>query len=388
MNFKSLLSKALLLSVLAQSLFVSSASAAGPAVTITSKGPAASDLPIGGTEIPVLGFTISTTQDITFDSFAFSLDMSSDRGNIEAGLLNSQGAALSNVDDIKLVDVTTGFTLVGPLDAEDLTSILGGKRTITEKKDDAKAYGIFTDDFSMQAGDTLNVALMVDIAYNRSLDGSNLTAALELGTSYPVIEDSANNVLDNNLELYPTVPLVGSLMTLKASSLEVTLNSSVVSASVPGGTTGVPFLALDFSCGDISFCKVTDLSLQGLLDDNGGGDSFSVSQTGADHGTYLDDYVSNFWLMDSNGLILAGPENVSSAFKLNFNTSFSVAPSNSMTIYLVGDLHTAYLDNDSENIAFALLSGSQITVEDQNGNAFPAKGSVNLKPLVYVTTVQ
>lgn len=197
-----------------------------------------------------------------------------------------------------------------------------------------------------------------------------------------------------------TVVVVGGLAYFFASSSSlqgvfmptpkviVSLASSPVSGDLVVPSSDQQVLGFKLQCKSRTACLVTDLGFQGYLDDDGDASSLVSSSASTTHGSRLSDYVDDVKIVDSSSNVVAGPDSVSSSFKVSFTDSFSIPANTTNTYYVVVDTDAAaYADGDAENIAFSIKS-SQVVAEDASGNSMTVTGQANGGKLVQFETVQ
>lgn len=174
----------------------------------------------------------------------------------------------------------------------------------------------------------------------------------------------------------------------RRNGIKISTTATPVNATVIAGTTSVQFSGFTLECASKLDCTVTDLTIQGYLDDDGDGSYLSSDSSTTAHGSGLSDYVSNVYIVDSTGTVVDGPESISTTFKTYFNSiSYTIPSKSSVSFYIVGDLSVkAFEDGDAENIAFGILSSSDVVTEDSDGNALTGIGRANTPPTVYMTT--
>ncbi|MFA5792275.1 MAG: hypothetical protein WC897_00190 [Candidatus Gracilibacteria bacterium] len=388
--FKTLFARFLLVGIFAQFLVVSPVSADAPSVIITRSGPASTSYATGAKDVALLNFTIITDSEITFNSFPIGLDMSSDASDSSAGLLSEGSTA--NITDIKITDADTGDTIFTAVDANALTTALGGSTLIDETSDDATSYYLFTDELTMGAGTYRNFVLSVDIASEVALNGGTIVASMPLGTTYPVMEDADGNTIVNSDSLIPTLTMTGNTMTISAPSLSMALTSTPTPGSniYMKGADNVPFVGMAFTCGSASDCVISDLIVQGYYDDEGDADDFDTAYDSmSGHGTSLTSVVSSIWLKDSAGSLVGTSEAINpSTYRATFSSlTYTIDAGDTEVLYVMGDISTsAFANSDAENIAFGISSGPCVTAEDSSGSVISVTGSVNTAPITYVTT--
>lgn len=375
----------------------------GGDITISSGGPASTDVAVNSKDVQLLAFNVTSVANVTFKNFAVGLDASE---NAAAGGLLSSSTA--NFTDIKVINTKTGETLMGPVDVTSFTNESVGSSSTVEESDSSdtgsgtdadQAYYLFTDEFTMDAGESLDLALTADIANNTSLNTDTLVASLQIGSTYPQVKDVNNKTLTNSSSLVPSSVITGKTMTVKSSSLTLSrtstpvTNASATTNTKVKGTDNVQFVGVNFACGSSSSCKITDLTLTGYLDDNGNASAFSSTGTGADHSTLLNSYVGSVRLEDGAGKVIVPAKSVQSNGTVVFNNlALEIKAGETLPLYVVGKLSTnSYANGNAENITFGISSTSNVTAEDAAGNAIATvTGTVNTSHSAttgtYVTT--
>jgi len=368
----------------------------GGDITITSNGPASMDLAINGSDITLMNFDVASVTDATFKNFPISL--TAGETVAASGLLNSTTA---NITDIKIVDTETGEEIFTAVDSNVFVTSDGGSTAIGEHTtsdddagdtDDDQAFHLYTDDWMPEAGSEYSLALMVDIENNSSLADDTLTATLELGSSNLEIRDVNNKTVTNSDVLVPASAITSKTHTMRSPSLALSLASTPVSDTYVKGAQDVKFTGVVLACGDASDCRITDMTLQGYLDDDGSADNFGdASSDTLDNDTAdLNSYVGSIWLEDAEGNVVDGPESVNgTTYSATFSSiDWTLEAGATEVLYVMGDISSdAYKDDDVENIAFGIDSTADITVEDEDGNTFTPTGTINTAPAsgTYVT---
>lgn len=185
--------------------------------------------------------------------------------------------------------------------------------------------------------------------------------------------------------------LQGSFGSVAPDTLTMSLRSSPVSGSVVGGSDEVDFTGITLDCTVSLGCTVTDLTLQGFLDDEGDHNDWDTAQDASDYSDSLSTLVDSVWLEDSTGNAVSDVEAVnSSTYKVTFDSiDLTMANGDSMDLVVVGNLSSdVYWDDNSEEFAFGINSTSDLVVEDRDGNSFVPTGTVNAgTPTVYQSTL-
>lgn len=363
----------------------------GGDITVSSNGPAATDVAINGKDVSLLNFTVASVTDVTFDTFPVALTPSESSDTTE-GLLNGTAA---NFTDIKIVDTDSGDQIYSSIDADALITANATSGTaITEAAgDNAIAYHNWTDDWFVAAGSEYNLALKTDIANTSTLDPMTIIGSLPFTSAIPVLKDVNNKTLTNSSVLVPNSSITGKTMTVRAPSLTLSLASTPATGanSYVKGASDVPFTGIVFACGQSSDCRVTDVTLQGYLDDDGSAAPTLTVAAGQTNSSSLSSYVGSVSLVDSDGNTVAASKAVNtSTFVVTYtNMDWSIAAGQTEIVYVTGDIsNDAFANSDAESIAFGISSTANVTVEDGDGNTFTPTNTVNTAATTYVTTTQ
>jgi hypothetical protein len=180
----------------------------GATVTITFNGPNAGDIKKNGKDLTFFDFSIASANNIEIRNLRWTITASS---------------AQNGPDDLKVVDVSSGLVVAGP-------------------KDDASGTQVFTDVFTINAGQSRRFKLTGDTDTNWT-SGDQITATLvAFGTSD--IKNLDNNQFLATTEFSPSTNVAGNLQSVKIPTLEVNVAATPVADSFVKGTTGVAFLGL------------------------------------------------------------------------------------------------------------------------------------------------
>ncbi|MFA5855358.1 MAG: S-layer homology domain-containing protein [Candidatus Gracilibacteria bacterium] len=366
----------------------------GGDITITSSGPAATDIAVNGKDVTLMDFTVTSVADVTFDNFPVALTASEDTSDDTEGLLNG---TTSNFTDIKVVDSDTGdlVEFSSSVDASSFTTAAIGGTVIDDTStdtDDTISYYLWTDNWEVSAGAEYNLALKVDVANTSTLNNMTLVGSLPLDTTYPTMKDVNNKTLTNSSVLVPTSTIAGRTMTIKSPSLTLSLASTPSGANTyVKGSQDVSFVGLVFACGKASDCEVTDVTLQGYLDDNSTPSTWKTVAAGDDNDTALSTYVGSVSLVDIDENVIA-TAGITSTFTAVFDniSDWTIDAGDTEIIYVKGDISTnAFANSETESIGFGISSATNVTAYDEDGNSFSPTGTPNAtSPSVYVVTAQ
>lgn len=360
----------------------------GGDITITSSGPAATDIAVNAKDIHLMDFKIVSVADVTFKNLDVSLTPGAlDATDDDAGLLGDDAAA--NYTDIKIINTDTSETLMGPVDVTSFNTVDEGTTDIGIATDGDLSYYLFTDEFSMDAGETLNLALTADVANDASLSTDTIYAMLELDGTYPQIKDINNKTLTNSSSLVPASAITGKTMTVASASLTTALAAVPVAGATSNnpntyvkGQKNIKFTGISAKCGTASDCKLTDMTLTGYMDSGNNG-TFAA---GVEDSVYVNTYVGSVWVDDGDGNHVAVAKSVSSAGVVTYDSlTYTIPAGKTVVLYVIGDLSSNAAASD--NVAFSLATAG-ITYEDKDGNTNTSTGAVNgtTAPTTYIST--
>lgn len=361
----------------------------GGDVTISSNGPAATDIAINGEDIVLMDFNVTSVSEVTFKNFGISLTASESAST--QGLLKEAGVA--NFTDIKVVEKESGRTVLGPVDA---TAFKNGSLTGTTiaegTNDDAQAFYLFTDEVDFDAGESMDYQLVVDVENYPALDGMTLVAELQTSGSYPEIRDVNNKVVSNSTSLVPTSVITGKTMTVTSPSVTVTKASVPTDDSYVKGADEMSLLGISVRAGDASDTKITDMVVRFYADDDG---TFDNSEGDVAANAVIQN--PELWVGDE---LVAGPENLTSnGTTIGTDGGYYYATFNDVDYDIeAGETVTFVVKADALNnlaavryVAADIDADSDITAEDEDGNTITIATSSNLNnsttpsPLVTVT---
>ena len=180
----------------------------GATVTITFNGPNAGDIKKNGKDLTFFDFSIASANNIEIRNLRWTITAST---------------AQNGPDDLKVVDVSSGLVVAGP-------------------KDDASGSQVFTDVFTINAGQSRRFKLTGDLDTNWINDDA-VTATLVAFTATD-IKNLDNNQFLATTEFSPSTNVAGNLQAVKVPTLEVNVAATPVSDSFVKGTANVPFIGL------------------------------------------------------------------------------------------------------------------------------------------------
>ncbi|EKD47558.1 MAG: hypothetical protein ACD_66C00007G0001 [uncultured bacterium] len=262
----------------------------GGKLTFAFNGPQTGDIKIGGDDISILDFSVTaqqatTLKDLQIDIAADNLladDPVDDPGPDVEGE-NDDGEA--NFESFRIVNKATGATLMGP------------EEIATGASDAAQSLD-FSDDVLLSAGQTLDLALFVDVSSTGdAADDEEITATLDMSE---VEADDTNGDALAAADIVPSTDLAGNVFTLTDASLDVTVTTPPGDSEWVKGANGVDFVAWAFAAGESSEITVTDVTLTAHGDDDDDGFDDGVE----DDDAFPSDHISSCSLYDGLTLTL------------------------------------------------------------------------------------
>ena len=253
----------------------------GGDITFAFNGPSSDEIQVDGDRQVLMKFSITSEQYASIEEIPVILTAVGGDNDDDAEHLLNGDEDVANVQNIA-IRRADGSIWMGPEELD-----LGGN--------DATQTLTFTDDQILNAGETIDLMVTVDVD-NAATEGDIFRATLDMsGVSVEDIDGDAVT------DVVPSADLVGNEFTLEDSSLEVSVSQPPVSATYVKGSNNVPVVAFAFEAGDASVVTVTDLTLNGDADTTVAG---AVASTEA-----LDDYVTSCSLYDTlTGGLVDGPE--------------------------------------------------------------------------------
>ncbi len=287
----------------------------GGEVTIAFNGPSSGDVQIDSQDQELFAFTLTAAQAVTVKDFDIQIGADDDdtggptdgveTGNADDdGLINSGSEA--NFKDIKIVNVDTGATLLSPLELDVVIDDASSETSLTGTAEDALQIIDFTDDFTMEAGETLNLSVRADIDNGLT---SGETVVVILDVSGLTIEDSNGDALAT-ADIVPGSDLTGYNQTARSSTLTFTVASTPGDVSTIDGVDNVTVLGINAEANDASDVTITDFTLTVYGDDDVSGTS-TIGGTASGESD-VNDNVESCSLYDGETL-LDGPEGPSSS---------------------------------------------------------------------------
>lgn len=351
----------------------------GGEVTFAFNGPSAGDIQVDGQDQVLLEFSLTAAQEVTIkdldiivygdddndgDATDAGDDADSDNDSTDGGTQNALGdadglvnTADANLKDIKIVNMDTGVVFMGPLELD----------SVAASADDADQTIDFTEDTTVDAGSTLNLAVTADID-SSATSGTEFAAALDVsGLS---IEDANGDALSSSDIVPSSSDIIGYNQEALSASLAVALASTPGDTTTVQGTDSHTVVGFTLTAGDSSDVTITDM----ILSAYGDADDTTLVLGGETDGQ-VEDYVESCSLYDGSTLV-GGPEApASTGNTITFDSmDWTLEASEVVTLNV-----KCNLANPSETtvtyLSFDLADVSaDITAEDEDGDAVTATG--------------
>ncbi|MBI5414529.1 PKD domain-containing protein, partial [Candidatus Peregrinibacteria bacterium] len=166
--------------------------------------------------------------------------------------------------------------------------------------------------------------------------------------------------------------------------VNVNLNTETMSSTAAVGQKDVCFLEFNLFAGATTETRVTDISTNGYIDENGDGGF----QQGTDNNVNLKDIVQAVKLIDSSSKQVITTESVPSFGTVVFdNVNILISKGTHRAFKICGDISVnAYLNNTPEKVAFTIPLLS-ITAQNSDGNTLSQTGTANTNYSTVITVV-
>lgn len=316
----------------------------GGDLTFAFNGPASDDIQLGGQDQVIMKFSITAEQWAEIKEF----DVVIDGDNL---IDTASNPDVPNFEQFTLRRMD-GTTWMGP---EEL-NIAGSdtSQTLT-----------FTDDQVLNAGETLDLMLTVDVSDSGdAADSETISATLDMSTVDA--EDLNGDPIDN---IVPGSDIVGHDFTLTDASITVFVATPPSSGTYVKGTSNVPVVGFSFEASDASDVVVTDLTLR--ADGDSDTDAFDADDID------VNDTVNSCSLYDSEtGSLVDGPESLTTAETALFENFSWTVPAGE-TKKLIVKCNFANLAQDvagdgaaaADAYVFYLGTAADVTAEDEDGDS-------------------
>ncbi|MFA6131362.1 MAG: hypothetical protein WC730_03840 [Patescibacteria group bacterium] len=288
----------------------------GGELTFALVGPTVGDIRSNSQDQVLLEYNLTAVQDVTVkdmdiivagdddaDGDLFLGVEDGDASNDDEGLINDQAAGdEANIKDIKVVNKATGTVLMGPLELDSIVDSGVNETSVTGTAEDALQIIDFSDDFSLEAGETITLQITADID---DAVGANAVFGAALDISGLVVEDTNGDNLTNATDVVPTADINGYNQTVRAAGLTVSLASTPGDVSTYQGADDVVVQKFNVIGGLAGTVSVSNITLSVYADTTN-----TTGFTLGDHASAPDvnDYISTCSIYDNTDTLLGGPE--------------------------------------------------------------------------------
>ena len=343
----------------------------GGDVTFAFNGPAARDVSLDGEGVHLLEFSVTTVSEITIEEMNFNIfaddnadsdpfDGTDDGNDIDAdGLINADTDE-ANLTDIKVINLDTGRTVMS---AEEL-AVAG---------DDASQTLTYTDSFTLDAGESVDLTLVVDITDAAAFVDTTIGAELlmDVDADELVVEDARGDDVAAD-EVVPGTDMQGNTMTVIDAEMFLTLAGTPTSDSFVKGTENVPMAGVNFRAADAEDVTVTQVSVTCYID----GDLDGDFDTPTDAGDSVRDFIGSVSLY-LDGEKVAGPTSLDTDAQAVFDDmDWTLMAGDSENLIIKADLaRQATVSN--ELVACGIENATDVVAQDEDGDDVEADSAIN-----------
>ncbi|MEW6027588.1 MAG: hypothetical protein AB1599_09890, partial [Planctomycetota bacterium] len=303
-------------------------------VTVTTNGPAATNVAANSDDVVLLNFSVTGKVDAEIRSMQLEIHAANFG---DADLDVSDTTVSSNyITDIKITDIDTGEIVWGSVDISSFSDAGGATN-------DGVGY-TFTNTVTLEGGVTRNFKVTADLSSSLTA-GSTLTAVIGDEADANTFTASGVKATATNTYLTSIVPgtyTSGNQMTIQTASLTTSRATIVpLAQNVVRGTTGVEAASITFDASSSGAdVKVTQIKLSGYVDSYSGTAALTKDSTAPSEGTLeVKDVVSAVYIYEraSNGTLtqLGTAETYDTSGEATFDSLNWTIPKESSKILLV-----------------------------------------------------
>lgn len=270
------------------------------------------------------------------------------------GYLYSTSTA--NFTNIRLINHANNAQLAGGSDVPAAVS----PATTTTVADFA-----FTDVWNINAGQTLTIDVVADVANYVPQTNETVTATLGLVGPNALFGNSDVKNLDNNTfilneKVVPSTPIVGNPMNIKSSSASMTMAGTPTANTVINGAQNVPMVGVNITAGTGKDVKLSSIK-------------FSATSTVTGCTTNVSNCVLDVKLYDGTTQIGTAQSLSNNAVTFN-NLNYTIAKGTTKTLTAVADLNT--LSGTPSGYVLLGVNSGDATAQDINGNTVSVSGTI------------
>ncbi len=349
----------------------------GGQITITFNGPAAHDIATNGKDQEVLNFTLASQSNVEVRNLRLAITAT----GIDAagGLVNSSGSpSVANYTDIKVTDTASSQVVAGPKDVD-----ISGNDTTQNL--------VYTDVFSLSAGQSRTFKVTMDVANQAALDSDSIQLSLSPFQSSD-IRNLDNSTFVDTSTIVPSSTITGNAMTLRTPTLTVSTASTPVAQTYIQGTQNAPLAGISLQAGQGGDVTVTSMTVQTQVDANNDTTFANGCENGLDTGStdkFATDILLSAKLMNGTTQVgdIKSPTSSTASCASNdggllqfSNMNLVVPAGQTVTLSLSGNL-SGSIANLNDTIRFT-VANADVTAQDKDGNAVSKSGSVTSASMI------
>jgi len=324
----------------------------GGDLTVSFNGPEAQTLAQGAEDVTWFEFSLTAKQNVTIKNLYANIYHSSDITTAYAG---------NYITDIRVVDIDSGNTVVGPVDLSSYTDSGGAYASYT-----------YTEDFDLNANETRNFKVTAD-----------LNTSLAAGTYYFKLGSVANSNVFGSTDvksrdvsgeyitnIIPSTEIQGRNMTVGAASLTVALASTPVSDTYVTSASDVDAVGFLFGAGAGSDITVNSVKVKASVDANADTVFAAASETESSNAVYAYELFSSvsLWQGDTQ---LGSTEVFNSSGEATFDSfSFTIPADTTKKLTVKANIASTAPDQGSSDVIKVDIAdvSADISAEDESGN--------------------
>ncbi len=358
----------------------------GGALTISFNGPTATNVGTDTSDTTLAEYSMVAATPIEAKKLRLVLCWDDAGNGTFDAAADTDGWA--DIDDIKVIDTTTGSTVLGPVDG----SVFDSNGTNGSSVSGVCPNGVtgagytFSDTFDLTGTRTFKVtgdiqtdnsragvALTSGDVFKVVLDGYGASDLADGAGSLSVLKYAGTNTAVAEADIVPNTALAGNNMTIQATSLSLGLGASPTSRTYVKGQNGVDVAGFTLAASLASEIKVTDVTLTGYVADSGSTLTLGVG-SGADSSLSVGNLVSAVHLYDgSTGTVLS---TTPSASNLNSSTgtvrfsnlNWTIPAGQTKTLLVKANLSSNATSGSSDVFSFDINATTDIAGLDANSN--------------------
>lgn len=330
----------------------------GGQLTNSFNGPATSNVAKGQLGVALYKFAL-TSPDNTLEirNLRFSID------NITGApcrLYGTGGTPTAYFRNVKIKNMDNGQTWMGP-------------KELSTSGSNASQSFVFTDSQNITAGQTINLALVADLASSEDAAGEFFgNGTCQYRGSFAAFQTNDVRVVDTGefldvAKIVPNQAVNGNPLTIKSSRLNVSLASNPVSGTLVKKQQNVPVAGLNLSSSAESDITITNLTLAGQAALATSGCAFGA---GACAVANFSQRVTSLALFDGAtqvGLAKAPDTTTGKAQISNMNLVIPKGTTKNLTIH-ASFSSTASTTSPYDKIAVGIALTTDIQAQDQDSN--------------------